>query len=55
MKKLRRVNNLSICLIFNISKQRLIYNGRQLEDDKNLKYYEIQKDSTIHFVLRLRG
>jgi len=35
--------------------QRIIYSGKQLSDDKQLKDYPISADATLHLIVRLRG
>jgi len=38
-----------------IDQQRLLYSGRQLENEFTLADYNVQKDSTLHLILRLRA
>ena len=38
-----------------VEQQRLIYNGRQMQNDKTLDSLGIQQGSTLHLVLALRG
>lgn len=38
-----------------VDQQRLIYQGKQLDDAQTLGDYNITNDASIHLVLRLRG
>lgn len=53
------VNDLKIKIFFNESippdSQRLIFEGKQLEDNRTLFYYNVKYESILHLVLRLRG
>jgi len=35
--------------------QRLVYNGKQLEDERTLDYYNIMQHTVVHIILRIRG
>lgn len=38
-----------------VEEQRLIFAGKELQDDNTIDSYGIQKESNLHLVLRLRG
>lgn len=41
--------------LYEPDQQRIVYSGKQLSDDKQLKDYPISDDATLHLIIRLRG
>ena len=55
-EKISRVKELiAEKLSINANSQRLMYQNKQLDDDKTLIDYDIQSNSTIHLIHRLHG
>jgi hypothetical protein len=46
--------NLSEKLGFSVDQQRLIFGGKQLEDDRTLNDYNLKNGCTVHLILRIR-
>ncbi|KEP63307.1 UNVERIFIED_CONTAM: ubiquitin family protein [Hammondia hammondi] len=38
-----------------VDQQRLVFNGKQLENGKTVQDYDLSENSVLHLVLRLRG
>ena len=38
-----------------VNQQRLIFSGKQMENDRTMDYYNVRYECTIHLVLRLGG
>ncbi|KAJ0250241.1 E3 ubiquitin-protein ligase UPL5 [Hirschfeldia incana] len=38
-----------------VTEQRVIYKGKQLQEDRSLSYYSIEQDSSLHLVGRMRS
>ena len=41
--------------LYDPSQQRIVYSGKELSDEKQIKDYLISAESTLHMIVRLRG
>ena len=41
--------------LYEPNQQRIVYSGRELSDEKQIKDYPISDDATLHLIIRLRG
>ena len=41
--------------LYEPSQQRIVYSGKELSDEKQIKDYPISAESTLHMIVRLRG
>ena len=40
---------------YTTNEQKLVFNGAEVEDGRTMSSYNIQKESTLHLILKLQG